>query len=327
MAYPRSVLTDPILGSIHAAMTHGENDVPVFQTSLRVMGTTAHITTVGGSPELPETLSAFLRKLDGLWSRFRNDSEISRLNNAPDQSVRVSPETLRMFQEMSWGFSRTAGAFDPTILPALMAEGYTSSLVTPGWETHIPKSSRARGSFTDIDVQGSTITLPAGTTVDSGGVGKGLAADMAIELAMSQGALGALVEVGGDLRVEGVSPRSDQWRLAIENPLDPSQRLTVVELSSQGLATSTITKRRFMVGERETHHIIDPRTARSALSDTVQASVIAGTASQAEMWTKVAFVSGSSQLLTQAAKHGFHAACLLKDGRWVTSSGWPRSDA
>lgn len=131
----------------------------------------------------------------------------------------------------------------------------------------------------------------------------------------------------GDLRVEGLSPRADMWRLAIENPYDRSQRLSVVELRNQGLATSTVTKRRFEVEGRETHHSINPTTLRSAESDTVQASVIAPTAAQAEMWTKVAFVHGSQRLLAFARQHGFHAGCLLQTGEWVTSAGWPGTDA
>ena len=322
-----SVLSDAVLGGIHAAMTSGEGTLTVHEHTLAVMGTKAKITTVGGPEVLPHTIADFLAKLDRLWSRFRDDSEISQLNNSPGTPMEVSPETLRLLAQMAWGFSRTIGAFDPTLLPALISEGYDTSLVTPALTTRIPTHSRLRGSFEDIDIHDREVTLPQGTTLDSGGVGKGLAADMAVELALSEGALGALVEVGGDLRVDGLSPRSDQWRLAIENPHDRSQRLSVVELHNQGLATSTITKRRFQVEGRDTHHIINPQTLRSAVSDTVQASVIAPTASAAEMWTKVAFVDGSRQLLASAHRHGFEAACLLDTGHWVTSRGWPGSDA
>ena len=322
-----SVLADPVLGGIHAAMTGGGNDTPVYERSLAVMGTHARITTVGGPEDLPDRIASLLGTLNQLWSRFLDDSEVSRLNNAPGQALVVSPETIRMLIEMSWGHSRTNGAFDPTLLPALLAEGYTSSLVTPGLDTHIPVSSQAKGDLSAVVIRNSEVSLPPGTTLDSGGVGKGLAADMAVEMAMSAGALGALVEVGGDLRVEGLSPRSDSWRLAIESPLDASHRLSTVELSHHGLATSTVTKRRFEVEGRETHHIIDPTTLRSANSDTIQASVIAPTAAQAEMWTKVAFVHGSQRLLAFARHHGFHAGCLLESGEWVTSAGWPGTDA
>ena len=322
-----SVLADPVLGSIHAAMISAEGETPVYERSLAVMGTTARITTVGGLADLPDRIVSLLEKLNGLWSRFRDDSELSHLNNSPGHAKSVSPETLRMLTEMAWGYSHTKGAYDPTVLPALLAEGYTSSLVTPGLKTHIPATSLPKGNLSAIKIRESFVSLPKGTTIDSGGVGKGLAADMAVELAMEAGALGALIEVGGDLRVEGLSPRADMWRLAIENPYDRSQRLSVVELRHQGLATSTVTKRRFAVEGRETHHIIDPTTLRSANSDTVQASVIASTAAQAEMWTKVAFVRGSQRLLAFARHYGFHAGCLLQSGEWVTSAGWPGTDA
>ena len=327
MSQPHSVLTDPVLGGLHAAMTASDSSVPIYRASLSVMGTRAHITTVGGSSDLPETISHLLVDLDRVWSRFRSGSDISQLNNASGQSLEVTPETLRLLDEMAWGYSRTRGSFDPTLLPSLVREGYSESLVTPGLVTELPASASLKGRMMDIEIDDSRVTLQRGTTIDSGGVGKGLAADMAVELAMAEGALGALVEVGGDLRVSGVSPRSDSWRLAIENPHDTAERLSIVELRSEGLATSTIVKRRFRVGERDTHHIIDPTTLRSAESDTIQASVIASSAARAEMWTKVAFVRGSHELLKLARQEGFEAACLLQDGQWVTSTGWPESDA
>ncbi len=321
-----SVLTDPVLGGIHAAMTAREATVPVHQSSLGVMGAKAHITTVGGTPELPEAIGQLLSHLDDLWSRFRPDSEISRLNNSPETPFDASPETLRLLEEMAWGYSRSKGAFDPTLLPSLLNEGYTHSLVNPELITEIPSSALSRGRMSDIDVDGSQVTLHRGTTVDSGGVGKGLAADIAVEFALNEGALGALVEVGATSASAGYL-RALIAGGSLSKTLDTSNRLSVVELRSEGLATSTITKRRFTVGTRHTHHIINPVTKRSAESDTIQASVIASTASQAEMWTKVAFVRGSQDLLTLARTHGFHAACLLRGGEWVTSEGWPESDA
>lgn len=321
------VAADPVLGGIHAALATEDGDLPVHTSSLRVMGTQAHITTVAGPADLPQRIENLLIMLNQLWSRFVSDSEISLLNNAPGVAHTVSAETVRLLDHMAWGFSRTDGQFDPTVLPALIAEGYSASLVTPDLETRIPAGSPARGDFSRITVDGNTVTLPMGTTVDSGGLGKGLAADMAVELALSAGALGALVEVGGDVRVAGMSPRSDRWRLAIEDPYESGKRRDVVELKHQGLATSTITKRRFRVGERGTHHIINPDTRKSSQSDTVQASVIASTAVEAEIWTKVAFVRGSRELLRQAGRHGFHAACVLDSGDWVTSPGWPSADA
>lgn len=322
-----SGLTDPVHSSVVAAMFTDSHSAPVHKAEFKVMGTTARVTLVGGRADTLEHIEDFLRKLEKLWSRFRADSDISRLNNSPERSEKVSAETRLLFDQMRLGYHLTGGAFDPTILPALIQEGYAESLVHDGAVTTLPKDSLRRGDFSGITVQEDRITLPVGTVLDSGGVGKGLAADLAAEMAITQGALGALVDVGGDVRVRGVSPRADRWRLAIEHPNNSAERLSVVELSNQGIATSTITKRRFIVEGRETHHIINPKTGTSAQSDTVQATVIARTGAEAEMWTKVAFVEGSAVLLRQARRKDIQVGCYLASGDWVTSEGWPESHA
>ena len=327
MSPTRSPLDDPVLGGIHAAVFSDSSQAPSYQAKSQVMGTTARITTVGGPDHLPHELMAYLAYLDSRWSRFIPESDISRLNNEPGRPVLVAAETLILLSHMNRGFRDTRGDFDPTTLPAVMSEGYVESLVTPGKTTSIPSSAQKRGDLAMVAVDGNLVTLPVGTTIDSGGVGKGLAADLAASRALELGALGALVEVGGDVRVSGVSPRGDSWRLAIEHPTLPKTRLSVVELTDHGLATSTVTKRRFTVDGRSTHHLINPKTLQSADSDTIQASVIAPTAALAEMWTKVAFVRGSATLLAEASARGFEAACWLTNEQWVTTPGWINADA
>jgi len=136
-----------------------------------------------------------------------------------------------------------------------------------------------------------------------------------------------MVEVGGDLRVSGVSPRADSWRLAIEHPMEASRRLSVINVADAGVATSTVSKRRFVVDGRPTHHIIDPRTGLSADSDVLQATVIAPSAAQAEIATKIAFVDGYEKLFAFATHHNYQAACVTRSEQWITTKEWPEADA
>ena len=320
-----SPLADPVLGGIMAASFSRDSRALADSRETKVMGTTAHITTVGSAPGLAVQLSDYLHELSGKWSRFLDDSEISQLNAHPEEFLKVSPETLRLIQVMIRGHAHTSRAFDPTLLPALIAEGYSHSLVTDKATSALPPSVAKRGNLAAIVVNETSVCLPVGTTLDSGGVGKGLAADLAVESALEHGALGVMVEVGGDIRVTGSSPRGDTWRLAIEDPRDPSRRLSVVELKDCGIATSTTMKRRFHAGGKATHHIINPKTLTSAESDTLQATVIAPNAADAEMFTKIAFVEGSSALMSACTKRGFFAGCLLTDGSWITTPRWPGS--
>ena len=322
---PHDLHGDPVQSSVHAAL-FGEGFQPrVTKDAFSVMGTRATLTVVGGPEGLTSLLRERLHALDQLWSRFIEDSEITALNRHQGASLAVSAETRLLVTQMVDGYTKTGGAFDPTILPALVDEGYVSSLVNPERSTALPESAHRRGKPLEIHVDETSITLPPGTTLDSGGAGKGLAADLVADFALQQGALGVLVDLGGDMKALGDSPRGDTWRIQIENPLDPATALSVVEFSNKGIATSTSVKRRFEVEGRSTHHLIDPATGKSTESDTVQATVIADSATRAEIFTKVAFVRSQQALFQLASRHKFEAACLLTSGNFVTTQGWPHA--
>lgn len=314
---------DPALGALHSVVFSEGHTAVSYSAKGKVMGTRARITCIGGVPSLPKKLFSFLEMLEGQWSRFREDSEVTLMNLNPGVPLQVSKETMELLVTMKRGYFATGGSFDPTVLPALMSEGYEASLVNPNLVTRIHVGARPKGNIEEVEIGDTTVTVPLGTTIDSGGVGKGLAADLVAQMARDEGALGVIVEIGGDLRVSGFSPRGDSWRLAIEDPWDSNRQASVIEISESGVATSTVLKRRFEVGSRETHHIIDPHTLKSTTSETVQATVVARTASEAEMWTKVAFVDGHDALFAMAKRKGFHAGCFLVTGEWLTTPDWP----
>ena len=320
-------LSDPVASAIHSALFSETSGPRSFAAEGKVMGTHARLLTIGGMPDLADRLFDLLKSLELRWSRFLESSELSIANMNPGIAQPVSGETHELIEAMKRGHTFTRGAFDPTLLPALVAEGYSTSLVSPELKTRVHDAARSRGNLLGVELGPETLTIPLGTMIDSGGVGKGLAADIAVRMATESGAVGVLVDVGGDVRVSGFSPRGDSWRLAIENPFDTAKRLSVITVSDSGIATSTVTKRRFQAGARETHHIISPRTLRSTASDTIQATVVASTAADAEMWTKVAFVDGHRALVDLARRYRFEAGCLLVSGEWVTTPGWPVADA
>lgn len=327
MSAPSPGHIDPVASSLHAAF-FGEGFRPVVHSRrFRVMGTHASLTVVGGPDGLIDSLEGRLHGLEHAWSRFLPNSELSRLNHRSGEPVEVSDDMRELVATMVRGHRLTQGAFDPTLMPALVAEGYASSLVTPERTTVLPEGAALRGKPTEILVDQNTVVLPRGTTVDSGGVGKGLAADMVAREARERGVLGVLVDVGGDIAVWGESPRGDAWRVQIEDPHDATKGLSVIDLVNQGIATSTTVKRRFEVHGRLTHHLIDPRTLQSAVSDTVQASVVAENAAVAEMFTKVAFVHSHQALFRLANRERFEAACVLTSGEFVTTKGWPAAHA
>jgi thiamine biosynthesis lipoprotein len=146
--------------------------------------------------------------------------------------------------------------------------------------------------------------LEAGVTLDLGGVAKGWAADLLAARLSDYGP--TLVDLGGDLRAEG--PRS--WTIGVENPLFAEIDIAEIELRSEGVATSSVLKRR----RGENHHLIDPRTERPAQTDLVAATVVAPTATMAEGAAKVTLLLGHREGQLFLRKAGLWGFLVKADG-------------
>jgi thiamine biosynthesis lipoprotein len=265
---------------------------------------------------------ARLNDLERCWSRFLPTSEISRLNRAEGAPCRTSAETVRLVEAMVQAWHATDGSFDPTLLGALVGLGYSASRGDATLRTSLAPGARPQGRPGEIlvDPTSRTIQLPAGTTLDPGGLGKGLAADIVATELLGAGAAGALVEIGGDVRVVGSSPEADAWALAIRPPQGDDRR--VVDLVDGGVATSTSRLRTWSHEGHERHHLIDPLTLRSSERDAVSCTVIAGSASWAEAFTKVAFAHDLGDALALLESHSLAASITTAGGLHHTTGHW-----
>ena len=301
----------------------------VRETSFRVMGSGARVVTVGGPEELTDVARRRLAHLEACWSRFLPDSDVSRLNRADGQSVTVDPATVTLLTHLVAAWRATGGAFDPTLLPAVVAAGYEASWDDPTTRTSLSAGLSLRGRPEGIVVDPSTATarLPRGTTVDPGGLGKGLAADLVSVELVGAGASGALVSVGGDVRMAGQAPRPEGWHVDVEDPFVPDRVLTRVVLSDGGAATSSTLARSWSRGGRRRHHLIDPATGMSAATAVIAATVIASTAAWAEAFAKLPLVVGAATALSQLDALGLPGVVVGASGEVASSSAWDRFSA
>ena len=286
------------------------------------MGGTAAITVVGGTPELLDECFRVLRDLERAWSRFLEGSDVWRLNWSQGAVVRIRPCTARLVTELMNAWELTDGDFDPTTLPRLVASGYGNSRVVASRRTTLPDSAAWPGAIADIHMAGLDVQLPLGTTLDPGGLGKGLAADMVAEFALDQGADGVLVEVGGDLVVAGEAPDGSAWTIGIENPFAPGELLTTIRLSSGAVATSSRLIRVWAGADGPAHHLIDPATGSSAATTTVTSTVIAGNGARAEALAKLAFLRTLDPLLSWLPRIGAAALIVCVDRQQRRSENW-----
>ncbi len=320
MGHPVAQSSDDSIAADAIRAAHGNEARPTVSREFDVMGTVANISVVGGTDEMAAELERTARLLESLWSRFIEDSDISRLNNAEGEPTPVNPQTVKLVTEMLAAKTLTDGDYDPTILPKLMAEGYAASRVNPTNVTTLPASARWPVDTSTTTIVGNVCTLPVGMTLDPGGIGKGLAADVLAALAMERGAIGVLVEMGGDVRITGTPPDGDQWRIGIEDPFVEGRTIARVNLVDGAVATSSTLKRTWEKDGRAANHIIDVRTGSSMDSTVVTVSVIATSAAIAEVLAKSGFTR--SDFLRWIPTLGAAALVTYKDGTTAQSSNW-----
>lgn len=284
------------------------------------MGTTVSILFAG---DLPPGAAGAVRNLFAGWeallSRFRPESELSRVNRSAGTPTTVRP-LLRSVLTVAVDAARaTDGLFDPTLGRQMSAIGYNRSfegplrLVGGTFVRDLPA-----GGWRDIHIDAATnrITIPPGTALDFGGIAKGMAVDAAASLLAEFGVEAALVNAGGDMRVA----RDDaaEWQIGFDEAKDHA-----VTLAGGGIATSGVTKRRWMQDGVQRHHLIDPRTGLPSQSELRSVSVAASTCAQAEVAAKVALILGVEAGTAFLERFELPGLMTLRDDSIRATATWP----
>jgi len=233
------------------------------------------------------------------FTRFETDSELSRVNADPRAEVAVTPMMARFAEAVVLAGRRSGGLVDATLVDEIEAAGYIEGS-TPGLSLAdalaiAPERRRAAprrpGGWETIvvDAVARRLTRPPGVRLDSGGIAKGLFADVLAERLEEHDAYA--VVCGGDLRVGG-GGAAPARAVDVESPFD-GRILHTFEIADAGVATSGIGRRAWIGPDgAPAHHVLDPLTGRPAYTGIVQATAIAPTAVEAEIRAKAALLSG-----------------------------------
>jgi thiamine biosynthesis lipoprotein len=231
-------------------------------------------------------------------SRFDPDSELSRLNNDPRAAVPASPLLRRLAAAVPFAVAESGGLVDATLVDEIERAGYAESLEpsdlpparsAPG-EERPPARPHPDAAWrtVSVDEEAGTVQRPPGLKIDSGGIAKGLLADIVGEQ------LGATrtyaVDCCGDIRLGGSARLARKLR--VEDPFG-GEPLHELSLYNGAVATSGITRRRWRgPGGQPAHQILDPRSGSPAFTGVVQATAVAPNALLAEVLAKAALLSG-----------------------------------
>jgi FAD:protein FMN transferase len=280
----------------------------------------------------PETIAASveeqLRDFDRRLSRFSPDSELSRFNGDPREQVPASALLRAAVRAGLWAAQRTDGLVDPTLLPQLEAAGYAASrtgvasaplqraLSTAPRRRRAHPAADARWRSIEVLEERAAIRRPPGLEFDTGGTGKGLAADLvATRLA---GYARYAIDCGGDVRVGGRLPDSEPVELEIRNPL-LGTAADSFSLARGAIATSGLDARLWRLPDgTHAHHLIDPATGEPAWTGLICASARAPTALEADVVAKAALLSGRDGARELLSEHG---GLTIADGGAVERIG------
>jgi thiamine biosynthesis lipoprotein len=277
---------------------------------------------VGGPGGLAEGARRRVDDLERRWSRFDDDSEINALNRAAGSWLEVSADTVTLVQRAGQAWRLSGGAFDPTVLGAVIRAGYDGSFDRLGPAPGPGRSALLTGAA-GIAVDGCRVRLEAGTGFDPGGIGKGLAADLVCAETLAGGAEGVCVNLGGDVRVVGTGPDGGGWTVAVEHPW-ASAPVALVGLADGAVATSTTLLRRWEGAAGARHHLIDPRTGEPSDSDVRLACVVAAEGWVAEVLAKAVLLAGAAHPFDIVGGTGADALAVDDCGRVAATEGFAR---
>jgi FAD:protein FMN transferase len=259
-------------------------------------------------PDLPAAPSAaegcrrFIRDFEARLSRFREDSELCELNRDRREAVPASPLLRDLVRAAIWAAERNDGLVDSTLVQALEEVGYARSRAgvpaaplaealeaAPSRRPARPSPDR-RWAQISVDEAVGVILRPPGLAIDSGGVGKGLAADLLADRLRSYSRF--VVDCGGDLRVGGRFAAHEPLDVHVEHPIT-GERSFVLRIGSAGIATSGLNVRLWRRADGSYgHHLLDPSTGEPVWSGLVGVTALAPTALEAETLSKAALLSG-----------------------------------
>jgi len=286
------------------------------------MGTTYQVKVVPGKVPVPDnfgkTIQSTLEELDSTFSTYQTDSELMSLNRTPvGETMSLSQPMLRVLGISDQVFQLTGGAFDPTVGPLVNLWGFGPD---PS-QDKVPELSKIRAQLNRIgfgklavDHGAASARRTADIQLDLSAVAKGFAVDVVAELLASQGLVNYLVEVGGELRTNGLKANGQPWRIAIESPtLERREVQQALALGNAAIATSGDYRNYFERGGKRYSHTIDPRTGFPITHQLASVTVIAEDTASADALATGLMVLGHTEALALAEKNDLAIYLLVKE--------------
>ncbi|ALJ13146.1 FAD:protein FMN transferase [Sphingopyxis macrogoltabida] len=283
------------------------------------MGTSWSLQAVSPPAATRHGVQAALDLVVAQMSQWERDSNLSRFNRVAPGSWHVIPAELARVIEAALEIGRASGgAFDPGLGQLTEAWGF-GSRGPVGNVPDFPEASAGRGI--EFDPDGPRIRREAGAALDLSGIAKGYGVDLAAEWLLDMGVRHFLLEVGGELRGEGIRPDGQPWWVDTEVPPATPVAPYRIALHDLSVATSGNYRRGFAAGGRYYSHSFDPRTGRPIVSEVTSVTVLHRSCMMADGWATALTVLGPAAAIALADDQQL-AAFILAGKNEYLSRAW-----
>ena len=260
---------------------------------------------------------------EDLFDKNKDTSDIAKINKSAEKPVSVDTDTISLISEAIKYSKMSDGRFDITINP-----------VTALWDFHeenghIPSDEKLKEAVSKVDYHNisvdqnnMTVSVKAGTTIDAGAVAKGFIADRIAEYLSGCNVSGAIINMGGDIRLVGSKPDKTPFNIGINDPFDKGTVATSLVLSDTAVATSGTYERCFTINGKKYHHILDTDTGYPVKTDIESVTIITESAADADCLCTICIIEGSDEAIKLIENtEGVEAVFILTDGSMKVTSG------
>lgn len=301
------------------SMTNMNNsNKQLVEDNFRMMGTDVSVGIVVAEDFAKEAalgackeVRKIFAKNEQIFSRFDDKSELSKINKRIGEEVGISEE-MRDVLELCLKFNKISrGYFDPRILGNLEQLGYDKDFCSNDLNSENKPAivwERITKNLTEdlvLNIEKKTVRVEK--RIDTTGIAKGWTVDRAAEFLKASGYTDFVVDAGGDMFAEGLDANNASWQIGIEGLADDSLML---RLAQEGIATSGISRKRWQLGEKKVHHLINPKDPENFSYDIKTVTVIDNKTVEADGRAKVLVIMGKEQGLAFANENNIKAAFL-----------------
>lgn len=261
-------------------------------------------------------------RYEALLSKTVEGSDVYRINHAEGLPVKVDHETWLILSRAKQINEQSGGKFAVTIAPVVSLWDFTGGFERMPTEKELARTlPLVNDSLLQLG-EDDMVTLPAGMSIDLGGIAKGYIADKVAELVRGR-TTGSAMSFGGNTYVTGSKPSGTAWVIGIQDPASVTGTpLMVLDIREGTVVTSGVYERFFMKDGVRYHHILDPDTGISANTGVVSATIVGLNSMEADAYATCCVVLGAEKAISLMEALGHDAVIIMEDGTVLQTKGF-----